>query len=92
MPLDAYPEQVVPLDAYAEGAQGLVSRRCNRPSNNHTSPDIAKMAFNIIRDRYVDFGPTLACEKLRECHGITLAKETIRARLIMRHAKDSSGG
>jgi hypothetical protein len=36
------------------------------------------MALTIIRERYVDFGPTLACEKLRECHNITLAKETIR--------------
>ena len=61
-----------------DGAAGLVSRRCNRPSNNQISPDIARMALGIIRDRYVDFGPTLACEKLRECHGITLAKETIR--------------
>ncbi|WP_448815734.1 ISNCY family transposase, partial [Bacillus safensis] len=27
---------------------------------------------------YADFGPTLACEKLWECHGIRLAKETVR--------------
>src|SRR5260370_8255262 len=26
-----------------------------------------------------DFGPTLTCEKLRECHGIRLAKETVAA-------------
>jgi hypothetical protein len=32
----------------------------------------------IIRERYADFGPTLACEKLYECHGIRLAKETVR--------------
>ena len=62
----------------ADGADGLVSLRCNLPSNNKTPPPTAKVALNIIRDRYVDFGPTLACEKLRECHGITLAKETIR--------------
>jgi hypothetical protein len=58
-----------------EGAAGLVSRRCNRPSNNRTPADIANQALTIIRERYVDFGPTLACEKLRECHGITLAKK-----------------
>jgi len=34
------------------------------------------MAF--VRERYADFGPTLVCEKLRECHGIALAKETVR--------------
>ena len=42
----------------------------------------ADRALSIIRDRYVDFGPTLACEKLYECHGIRLAKETVR-RLMM---------
>lgn len=31
-----------------------------------------------MRERYADFGPTLACEKLYECHGIRLAKETVR--------------
>jgi len=32
----------------------------------------------LIRERYADFGPTLACEKLCECHGFKLAKETVR--------------
>lgn len=41
-------------------------------------PGLGSLALSIIRDRYADFGPTLACEKLRECHDITLAKETIR--------------
>jgi len=30
-------------------------------------------ALSIIRDRYADFGPTLACEKLWECHDVRLA-------------------
>ena len=38
----------------------------------------ADRALSIIRERYADFGPTLACEKLVECHGIQLAKETVR--------------
>jgi hypothetical protein len=32
----------------------------------------------LVRERYADFGPTLACEKLAECHGVVLAKETVR--------------
>jgi hypothetical protein len=39
---------------------------------------IAQIALTIIRQRYADFGPTLACEKLRELHGVDLSKETIR--------------
>jgi hypothetical protein len=36
----------------------------------------------IIKERYSDFGPTLACEKLRECHEVLLAKETVRQLMI----------
>jgi len=61
-----------------DGPGGLVSRRRTKPSNNRLDATIANRALTIIRERYADFGPTLACEKLRECHGIRLAKETVR--------------
>ncbi|WP_233869316.1 ISNCY family transposase [Paraburkholderia adhaesiva] len=60
------------------GPQGLVSRRRSKPSNNRLNAVTADRALSIIRDRYADFGPTLACEKLWECHCIRLAKETVR--------------
>ncbi|KVV51873.1 integrase [Burkholderia ubonensis] len=60
------------------GPQGLVSQRRAKPSNNRLDPVTADRALSIIRDRYADFGPTLACEKLYECHDIRLAKETVR--------------
>ncbi|SAJ62608.1 integrase catalytic subunit [Burkholderia multivorans] len=60
------------------GPQGLVSQRRAKPSNNRLDAVTADRALSIIRERYTDFGPTLACEKLRECHGIRLAKETVR--------------
>ena len=34
-------------------------------------------AVAIIKERYADFGPTFACEKLSQCHGLTLSKETV---------------
>ena len=55
-----------------------MSRRRSKPSNNRLDAVTADRAITIIRDRYADFGPTLACEKLYECHGIRLAKETVR--------------
>ena len=61
------------------GAAGLVSVKRGRPSNHQLAPGVADRALSIIRDRYADFGPTLACEKLRECHGLILAKETVRS-------------
>jgi transposase len=60
------------------GAAGLVSRKRGRPGNRRLDDDEARRARAIIRERYTDFGPTLACEKLYECHGIRLAKETVR--------------
>ena len=62
----------------AQGATGLMSQRCNRPSNHHLDEELAQVALMIVRERYADFGPTLACEKLRELHGIELSKETVR--------------
>jgi hypothetical protein len=35
-----------------------------------------------FRERYSDFGPTLAAEKLAELHGIHLARETVRQWMI----------
>ncbi|MCQ0034808.1 helix-turn-helix domain-containing protein, partial [Burkholderia glumae] len=61
-----------------DGAQGLVSRRRSKPSNNRLDRVAVDRALSIVRERYADFGPTLACEKLLECHGIRLAKETLR--------------
>ncbi|HEM7880614.1 ISNCY family transposase [Burkholderia contaminans] len=60
------------------GPQGLVPQRRAKPSNNRLDAVTADRALSIIRERYADFGPTLACEKLWECHGIRLAKETVR--------------
>jgi hypothetical protein len=61
-----------------EGATGLISRKREQPSNHQLPAGLADHALAIIRERYADFGPTLACEKLRESHGLTLAAETIR--------------
>jgi len=62
----------------ASGAAGLCSGRRDRPGNRKLDEGLAVRALTIIRERYADFGPTLACEKLHECHGVTLSKETVR--------------
>jgi transposase len=62
----------------AEGASGLISRKRGRPGNRQLVPGLADRALTIIRERYADFGPTLAREKLLECHGVRLAVETVR--------------
>jgi transposase len=61
-----------------EGVTGLVSHQRDQPGHRQLPPGLADIALTIIRERYSDFGPTLASEKLREHHGVTLAKETVR--------------
>ncbi|WP_446902037.1 ISNCY family transposase [Burkholderia sp. YIM B11467] len=62
----------------AAGPAGLVSQRRGHVSNHQLPEDLAHRALSLIRERYTDFGPTLACEKLWECHGLQLSKETVR--------------
>ena len=67
------------LKAYrAEGPAGLVSKRRGRLSNRRQPAELRATALAIIRERYWDFGPTLAAEKLSELHGIALGRETLR--------------
>lgn len=65
-----------------EGAAGLVSRKRGRPSNHQLEPGVAERAIALIRERYADFGPTLACEKLSERHGLVVGVETVRSLMI----------
>jgi hypothetical protein len=66
----------------AEGPAGLISQRRGRPSNRRKPEEVRSDALAIIRERYWDFGPTLAAEKLRELHGIALGRETVRKWMI----------
>ncbi|MGZ8294771.1 MAG: ISNCY family transposase [Telluria sp.] len=71
------------LDRFGEaGPAGLVSRQRGTSSNHQLAPGLAQTALATIREHYADFGPTLATEKLRELHGIKLAKETVRRIMI----------
>jgi transposase len=67
------------LQAYdRDGADGLASKKRGRPSNRRHADDFRNLVLDLVRERYADFGPTLACEKLLERHEIALSKETLR--------------
>lgn len=66
----------------ATGADGLISKKRGRTSNRVTPSEVRQTVMEIVKAQYADFGPTLAAEKLREVHGITLSRETVRAWLI----------
>jgi len=48
-----------------DGPQGLMPRRWGRPGHNQLPPGLEARARGLIRDRYADFGPTLAVETVR---------------------------
>ena len=64
------------------GALSLVSSRRGRPSNNRLPEAVRELAIAIVRERYADFGPTLACEKLSQRHGCRVSRETLRQWMI----------
>src|SRR6266850_3484357 len=61
-----------------DGAAGLVSRRRGRPSARRLPAATQDRALALIRERYADFGPTFAHQKLTEAHGLVLSVETLR--------------
>ncbi|EIM30264.1 ISNCY family transposase [Microvirga lotononidis] len=71
------------LKAYqAGGPAALVSSRRGKPSNRSYPAVLRSEVLALITATYADFGPTLACEKLAERHGIDLGVETIRRWMI----------
>ncbi|HEX4199315.1 MAG TPA: ISNCY family transposase [Caulobacteraceae bacterium] len=71
------------LKAYRlRGADGLISKKRCQPSNRRTPDDVRLAAMAIVKERYADFGPTLAAEKLREQHGLTISRETLRVWML----------
>uniref|UniRef100_UPI003306EF48 helix-turn-helix domain-containing protein n=1 Tax=Lelliottia wanjuensis TaxID=3050585 RepID=UPI003306EF48 len=65
-----------------EGPSGLVSRRRGKRPNNSFSTEFRATVISLLKGRYADFGPTLACEKLREIHGLCLSIETLRKWMV----------
>lgn len=65
-----------------QGAQGLISARRGKASNHRLDPEVVQQAIDLIYERYRDFGPTLAHEKLVEVHGLKLSDESVRRIMI----------
>lgn len=62
----------------AEGASGLMHRSCGQPAHHRFAEGLQQRVLGLIRRKYSDFGPTLACEKLAEAEKIRLSDETLR--------------
>lgn len=47
-------------------------------SNNRIDPAVREFALALVKERYADFGPTLAAEMLLQHHDLKVSRETLR--------------
>ena len=65
-----------------KGDRGIIHGLRGRPSNRRLPEEMRGRVLSLYQERYPDFGPTLAMEKLLECDGIAISEETLRTWLI----------
>ena len=71
------------LKAYRErGPEGLISKHRGKRSNRAKPEALRSHVMSLVRERYADFGPTIAAEKLLEVHSVAIARETLRLWMI----------
>jgi hypothetical protein len=66
----------------AEGDRGLIHKSRGRSSNRRLPESLKRRVIGLYQEKYFDFGPTLANEKLFELDGIKLGAQTLRNWLI----------
>jgi len=64
------------------GAISIVSKRRGKPSNNQLPVKLKAIVLSIINEKYSDFAPTFAHEKLCQHHDIHCSIETVRKWMI----------
>jgi hypothetical protein len=65
-----------------KGIQGIIHQLRGKTGNNKVETDLLERSEKIIQEKYSDFGPTLAAEKLMENHKINLGVTTVRKMMI----------
>jgi hypothetical protein len=65
-----------------DGASSLLSNRRGKSSNHRLADEVRALALSLVRERYADFGPKFAAEKLADLHGCSVSRETLRSWMI----------
>lgn len=65
-----------------EGIKGIVHKLRGTQGNRKLNKDITELAIEFIKEKYSDFGPTLAQEKLEENHKLKIGVSTVRKIMI----------
>lgn len=66
----------------SDGETGLVHKGRGKPSGRRIALEIRSRAIELYKDKYADFGPTLASETMADRDGLTVNPETLRLWLI----------
>jgi Winged helix-turn helix len=61
-----------------DGAAAIRHKARGRAANNRIHTARRDYALTLVRERYADFGPTLAAEMLAEHHSLEVSRETLR--------------
>ena len=61
-----------------EGDDGISHRSRGKDSSHCVPKKIKEKALKLFKEKYSDFGPTFASEKLLDLHAIHISKETLR--------------
>ena len=68
---------------HKEGDKGIIHKSRGRPSNRALPQRVKDKVIKLYRQRYYDFGPTFANEKLFEINKIKIGNQTLRNWLIV---------
>jgi hypothetical protein len=65
-----------------KGVEGIIYKSRGQKSNRQINCLTLKKVKELLKEKYYDFGPTFAAEKLEEDDGIKLGKETVRSVMV----------
>lgn len=67
---------------FKEGIKGVIHRNRGQPGNRKFKQKFIDKILKIVREKYFDFKPTFAAEKLLENHNLKINKESLRQLMI----------
>lgn len=65
-----------------KGTEGIIHQGRGKKSNRKTPDDLREKTEKLLKEKYPDFGPKFAAEKLRDNHDIVHSKETVRMMMV----------
>lgn len=74
--------QRVKIEVKKHGILAVIHKLKGKSSNHKLNQTIKTKALSLVKEKYVDFHPTLASEKLEEHHQLSINPETLRLWMI----------